>query len=223
MAIPNCKHLVEQLRDQHPDEWKAAHSGGTRTHDFIRRVAWVLHSTVDRRFGLLGQRGNPDDLSEDAVLFLGDDQGKGGRTPDGQPQSGFDVIGAAGSPNATPTWNDISGPGIAAWVQPMPVPGSSPAPVPVEPTPTPPAAPVPAPVLEAIAALGDILGDIHHRLTALETATGEAKRAAQSAEHDARELNAARLAGEFTPPPVAFPAYSGRVPVLGTVTLTPKS
>lgn len=221
MAIPNCKHLVEQLRDQHPDEWKAAHSGGTRTHDFIRRLAWVLHSTVDRRFGLLGQRGNPDDLSEDAVLFLGDDQGKGGRTPDGQPQSGFDVIARAGSPSAEPAWSDISGPGIAAWVQPTPVPGSSPAPVPPV-TPAPPTVDL-GPVLAEVAALQRQIGHLADALGGLWASLDEAKRAAQSAEHDARELNAARLAGEFTPPPVAFPAYSGRVPVLGTVTLTPKS
>ena len=53
MSIPNCLHIVTDLRDRFPDEWRNAHTGNARTEDFIRRLAWVLHSTVDARFGLL--------------------------------------------------------------------------------------------------------------------------------------------------------------------------
>lgn len=119
MAIPNCKHVVEQLAAQYPDEWKAAHTGGARTEDFIRRLAWVLHSTVDAGFGLLGQYGDPNRIADDVIMYLG--EGPGVDKGTGRPQSGFDVIGGAGGPSPTPTWNDISGPGAAIWVQPAPV------------------------------------------------------------------------------------------------------
>lgn len=119
MAIPNGKHVVEQLAAQYPDEWKAAHTGGAHTEDFIRRLAWVLHSTVDAGFGLLGQYGDPTRIADDVIMYLG--EGPGVDKGTGRPQSGFDVIGGAGGPNPTPTWNDISGPGPAIWVQPAPV------------------------------------------------------------------------------------------------------
>lgn len=137
MAIPNCKHVVEQLAAQYPDEWKAAHTGGARTEDFIRRLAYVLHSTVDAGFGLLGQYGDPNRIADDAIMYLG--EGPGVDKGTGRPQSGFDVIGGAGGPSPTPEWNDISGPGAAIWVQPAPVgsgSGGGGAPPPTSPQPT---------------------------------------------------------------------------------------
>ena len=37
MAIPNCKHVVEQLAAQYPDEWKAAHPLGLAEESRLAR------------------------------------------------------------------------------------------------------------------------------------------------------------------------------------------
>lgn len=224
MAIPDCRHIVEQLADQFPEEFRNAHSGNAHTHDFIKRVAWVLHSTVNPAFGLLGQRGNANDLAEDAILFVGDDQGKGGRTTDGRPQSGFDVIGGAGGPNPQPAWQDISGPGVVVWVQPQPVDGASPVPTPT-PTPTPQPPPVNTqPIVDAINALAIATAAMAERLARVEQALGPVAENAQSAAIDAKEVNAARHAGwpKLDPGTVEFPVYKGSVFGAG-ITLRPQS
>jgi hypothetical protein len=222
MAIPNCKHVVERLKAEFPQEWATAHFGGPGTEDFIKRLAWVLNTQVDPKFGLLGQRGDPRVLADDAILYRGEGPGHD-PTNGNQPVSAFDVIGSAGSTAASPAWNFINLPGPAAWVQPQAVGGSPiPTPVPV-PTPAPPSSN--QPVLEAVAALGDILGDIHDRLTALEAVAGETRAAAASAAHDAKELNAARHAGwpAVGGPAGPWPVYVGSTkPFGGAVRLTPE-
>jgi hypothetical protein len=114
--IPNCQHIVERLRDEHPEEWRNAHTGNARTEDFIRRLAWVLHTEVDARFGLLGQRGSATTIADDAVLFKG--QGPGHDPVNGGAVSAFDVIIDAGSTDARPGWGFINVGGPAVWVQP---------------------------------------------------------------------------------------------------------
>jgi hypothetical protein len=125
MSIPNCLHVVADLAAKFPDEWWNAHrpsGGGPKTEAFIRRLAWVLHSTVDPRFGLNGKRGNPADISDDVVCFdgvsvLGDYDPTRGNAP----VTVLDVIGSAGGPNPTPQWGPVGPSPLAAWVKPEPV------------------------------------------------------------------------------------------------------
>jgi hypothetical protein len=123
MGIPNCQHVVADLAAKFPEEWRKAHNpsgGGPETEAFIRRLAWVLHSTVDARFGLNGKRGNPNDLSDDAINWIGDGPGHDPLT--GRPVTVIDVIGGAGGPNPTPQWTVFDTlPGPGAWVKPEPV------------------------------------------------------------------------------------------------------
>lgn len=120
--IPNLQFVVEQTAAEYPQEFADAHTGNSHTEDFIRRVAARCHA-IDSRFGLNGKRGNPNDLSDDALNFVGEG---GGTTPQGMPCSVIDVIAGApvpgsGLPNTgRPAWQVFSTPPDAngAWVLP---------------------------------------------------------------------------------------------------------
>lgn len=132
--IPNMKHEVEACRDAFPQAWKDAHTGNANTEDFIRILAVRLYK-IDQRFGLNGKRGNPNDISDDVINFIG--EGPGTDPITGKPVSLFDVITSAGAqPPYTPAnpapgaaWNLIDQPGPGAWVKP----GAAVAPGPVPP------------------------------------------------------------------------------------------
>lgn len=137
MPIPDCRSIVEQLASQYPQEWREAHTNGPNTEAFIRRLAWVLHSAVDPRFGLNGKRGDPNDISDDALCFDGESQlGDYDPTRGNAPVTVLDVIGGAGGPNPTPQWGAVGPSPKAAWVKPSPV-GASASPGPVVPPPAP--------------------------------------------------------------------------------------
>ena len=128
--IPNYLHVVEQVKLAHPQAWKDAHTGNVATEDFVRLLAAELYAH-DVRFGLNGKRGDPKDISDDAINYVGEG-------PDydptfyNAPVTVIDVIGAAGSPQAVPQWivvSDPNAPVAAAWVSPSPV-------NPPDPTPT---------------------------------------------------------------------------------------
>lgn len=115
---------VESCKAKFPEAWKNAHTGNEHTEDFIRLLAADCHA-ADPRYGLNGKRGNANDISDDALNFVGAGPG---HTPDGRPCTVVDVIVAAGSPAAQPGWNPIPDPvgSSGAWVQPStvdPVPG----------------------------------------------------------------------------------------------------
>ena len=134
--IPNYISYVEDAKKNYPEAWKHAHvAGDPRRWDFIRLLAADIHA-VDLSVGLNGKRGNPNDLSMDALNILCDKSDSDGRTPDGEPCVVVDVIGGAGGPNPTPVWNvyDTEVEGSGAWVDP----GESPEPPqpPTPPTPT---------------------------------------------------------------------------------------
>lgn len=144
MSIPNYQSTVAALAAQYPAEWRAAHTGGPQTEAFIRRLAWELHQR-DPRFGLNGKRGNPSDISDDAICFDGvSEKGDTDPTRGGAPVTVLDVIGGAGGPNPTPQWGAV-GPATpqphAAWVRPSPVGGELP-------MPSPPPVPTPAPACQ---------------------------------------------------------------------------
>lgn len=128
--IPNMLSEVEACKREHPEAWRNAHTGNSHTEDFIKLLASRLHR-INANFGLNGKRGNPNDLSDDAVNFKGEGPGHD-PTNGNMPVTVVDVIGAAGSSGAFPTWQvfaDLPGPG--AWVRPT---GATPAPEPQPPT-----------------------------------------------------------------------------------------
>lgn len=112
--IPNMLAEVEKCKADHPKEWASAHTGGPGTEDFIRLLATRLHR-IEPRFGLNGKRGNPLDISDDAINWIG--EGPGHDPSTGLPVTVFDVIRGAGGPTPQPSWDriDLAGPG--AWVQ----------------------------------------------------------------------------------------------------------
>lgn len=121
MSIPNLTYVIEQTRQEFPTEWANAHTGNAHTEDFIRLVAKRFHA-ISPKFGLNGKRGNPLDISDDAVNFIGEGPGT---TPGGQPCTVIDIIANAGAPNARPMWGVFSDPVAAsgAWVNPNSAPG----------------------------------------------------------------------------------------------------
>ena len=108
MACPNYEAEVVRLKNQHPTEWANAHTGNAHTEDFVRIVAEYLHE-LDPNVGLNGKRGNPNDISDDALNILDPIDGPG-RTPDGERCWVVDFIASAGSPNASVTWQPFSDP-----------------------------------------------------------------------------------------------------------------
>lgn len=217
MSIPNCKHIVAQVAQEYPDEWKAAHTGGAETEKFIRRLAYVLHSTVDVGFGLLGQYGDPTRIADDVIMYLG--KGLGVDKGTGKPQSGFDVIGGAGGPNPTPQWNDVTGSGAAIWVKPEPVDSK-----PVDETP-PPQEPVDlTPLIIKIA-------ELNEKISVLTSVVGELIPLVDAAKFES--YNAASRASEIKTlidnlPTLKAPVYVGTLSLPGifggsrTITMIPK-
>ena len=136
MAPQNRLDVVERIAQDYPQDFDEAHHFelGDRAWIFIRRLAYALHQT-DRRWGMNGRRGNPNDLSADATPYRGGPDASGGVFL-------IDVIAGAGGRDPQPAWFDVTQATIDAgtigiWVQPEPVDGSPPAPTPA-PTPDPP-------------------------------------------------------------------------------------
>lgn len=132
MACPNYQRDIERLKDQHPQAWKDAHTGNAHTEDFVRLVAAHLHA-LDPHVALNGKRGNPHDISDDALNILDPIDGPG-RTPTGQRCWVVDFIANAGASNASVYWNPQTDPvgSSGANVKPgaaPPVPGQPPPPV----------------------------------------------------------------------------------------------
>lgn len=141
----------------------------------------------------------------------------------------FDIVGGGGAKGQRAVWDDTGHFAKASDLvdrSALPCGGAPPAPGGgTGPAPTPPAPVNLAPVLEALAAL-------RADVAALAGVVGDIRAAAQSAEHDAREINASRMAGELVnltpllealaPLAAGWPEYSGRV--FGTgVTLRPRA
>lgn len=116
MSIPDLTYIVRQAQADYPEAWRQAHTGSPQTEDFIRLVAKFMHA-VDPRFGLNGKRGNPADISDDAVNVIGEGPGT---TPGGRPCTVIDVIAGAGGPNPQPQWGVMTDPvaSSGAWVNP---------------------------------------------------------------------------------------------------------
>ncbi len=139
-------------------------------HRFTGAVASVLYAE-DARWGRNGKRGNPNDLSHDAIAY------RTSASPLGV--AIIDIIGAAGSASASPAWIDQTDETIrvgttGVWVQPSGVlpaclTGTTPAPVPDPGTP-----PTPVPDPPPTTDLSEVLSALQRieaRLGALEART----------------------------------------------------
>jgi hypothetical protein len=118
MACPNYAADVSRIASENPEAFANCHTGNAHTEDFIRIVAAELHAK-DSNVGLNGKRGDPNDISDDAINILDPDDGPG-TTPEGDRCWVVDVVVSAGAPNATPGWNpqpDAEG-STGAWVKP---------------------------------------------------------------------------------------------------------
>jgi hypothetical protein len=148
LQAPNRRDVVERVDQRCPGLIR-------QDHAFTDAVATVLNQE-DARWGRNGKRGNANDPSHDAVAF------RNPASPFGV--SVVDIIGAAGSPSASPAWIDQTQATIDArttgvWVAPsgrLPdcltgaVPAPGPGPGPVDPPPT-----------------GVDLGSVHEQLAAI--------------------------------------------------------
>ena len=125
MAVPNRYQTVVDVANKYPQAFRVAHTDSPDKWVFIKLLAWELHQT-DPKFGLNGKRGNPNDLSMDAINYLGEGVGFD-PTRNDRPVTVIDVIGGAGGPDPKPAWQVFNNPdtdrGPGAWVQPQPVPG----------------------------------------------------------------------------------------------------
>lgn len=136
ISIPNYKSTIERLAVEYPTEWKNAHTGNAHTEDFIRIAAKEINA-LEPLIGLNGKRGNPNDISDDALCYLGEGADYVEVEEGVMEASVIDVIGGAGGPNPVPTWNVVSDPSNpikTAWVDPddsgeIPEPGPTPEPV----------------------------------------------------------------------------------------------
>lgn len=133
--IPNMLSEVDACKREHPQAWKDAHTGNSQTEAFVKILAARLHA-ISPAFGLNGKRGNPLDLSDDALNFLCASEDSTGRTPEGLPCVVIDVIASAGLPSASTAWQVFNRAPEAngAWVKPGAV-------VPPVPQPQPPTMP----------------------------------------------------------------------------------
>lgn len=125
---------VEQCKADHPQAWKDAHTGNSRTDDFIKLLAARLYA-LNSAFGNNGKRGDPLDISDDAINFKGEGADYD-PTAGNAPRTVIDVIGSAGTPGAFPQWivvTNAANPVGAAWVKP----GAVAPPVVVPPAPKP--------------------------------------------------------------------------------------
>lgn len=127
--IPNLLAEVEKCKAAHPDAWANAHTGNAQTDDFIKLLSAQCHA-IDPRFGNNGKRGDPRDISDDALCFFGEGADFD-PTRKHASVSVIDVIASAGTSSARPSWSVVTNPSApvgAAFVEP----GSAP-PVPVPP------------------------------------------------------------------------------------------
>lgn len=126
--IPNFLEDVKAARTKYADAWTHAHvDGDLRRYEFIKLLAADIHAK-NAKVGNNGKRGNPLDLSMDALNILCDVAESAGRTPEGLPCVVVDVIGGAGGPNPQPVWNvfDTFVEGSGANVKPGAVPTPQP-------------------------------------------------------------------------------------------------
>jgi hypothetical protein len=147
---------VADAAQRWPQAWRDAHTNSPRTEDFIRLLASFLHFEVDSNVGLNGKRGNPNDISDDALAVFDPSGDVTDHT--GRRMVIIDCIVGAGGPDPQPGWASVGGPSPGAWVQPQRI-HDAPAPPPPPPTGGPNA---------TASTTGGTTSDVAARLTAIE-------------------------------------------------------
>lgn len=95
MSIPNYENIIVDTKNRYPRAWQHCHvEGDPERKDFIILAARAVY-LIDSRFGCNGKRGNVNDLSMDALNWIG--------TP-ADPTNVIDCVAGAGGPNPSPTW-----------------------------------------------------------------------------------------------------------------------
>lgn len=110
---PDYTELVRKFAAEYPKEWDLANKEkhGERTDHFVKRFAYEANK-VDIRIGLNGKRGNPFDISRDAVAY------KNSTVP--ADLGSCEVIDIIVGSSHKPAWQDVTLPNVAgAWVQPV--------------------------------------------------------------------------------------------------------
>lgn len=132
--VPNQKAFIEQLARDNPNTFQCAHTPAPCGHNFVKLVACKLNPEPSLGpWGLNGKRGNPRDLSYDALNYRG--VGVGTDITTGGAVTVIDFIGGAGGPTPTVgwlTWPNDPEASSGAWVKPIckgDVPVDSPGPV----------------------------------------------------------------------------------------------
>lgn len=114
--IPNYEAEVKAAIQKYPDAFAHAHvEGDPRRHEFIQLLATDLQAIAPHslyRVACNGKRGDPDNLSMDAVNILCTAAESDGRTPDNRPCVVVDVIAHAG---AKPPYSGSNPAPTAAW------------------------------------------------------------------------------------------------------------
>jgi len=170
-------------------------------------VASALHA-ADPRFGLLGQRGNPNQIARDCVTYLLDPA---------KPLmvAAWDICGSCGGSNPSIVFNEITdyksigNAGTAIWVRPAGSVVTPPPPPPVDPV-APPADL--APVLAALATLTDKVDAVAALALAARDAALDAKAEAEQAKVNASDIKHVSLPALLEElKTTAHPCYRGRV------------
>lgn len=101
--------FVSQLAADNPNTFKCAHTPAACGWNFIKLLACKLNPEPSLGpWGLNGKRGNPRDLSYDALNFRGEGPGTDATT--GKAVTVIDVIASAGGPTPSAAWTAFDDP-----------------------------------------------------------------------------------------------------------------
>src|SRR5688572_21297300 len=117
--VPSQKARIEQLARDNPNTFACAHTPAPCGHNFVKLVACKLNpEPSEGPWGVNGKRGNPNDLSYDALNYRG--VGPGTDRTTGGAVTVIDFIVGAGAPGARVDWNAFDDPvaSSGAWVKP---------------------------------------------------------------------------------------------------------
>lgn len=197
-AAPCAPVMTDRIwgyTEEFSDAWRHAHGGGPRSAEWIGLVVRALRRDTGSKSWCINGKRATSVWSEDAIAYLMPDHGGNFRKVEV-----YDVIGGAGGPSPTITWQNMTnyetagGPGTALCIAPddTPLPGSpapSPSPTPQpQPTPQPPAGPSTQEVLDAVRALEAKVAEIAAKVDAVAGVTVAARDFAEEAKTNASDV-----------------------------------
>ncbi|KKW45537.1 MAG: hypothetical protein UY96_C0019G0003 [Parcubacteria group bacterium GW2011_GWB1_56_8] len=102
--LPNRLDIVQQVASDFPNYLANSCQDQGGTWEFMDEVVGRLHAQ-DERWGYLGQRGNVNDLAQDAITYY---YGSGSPTTGSREVYGIDIIGGHCGTNPSAAWFDVS-------------------------------------------------------------------------------------------------------------------